>query len=61
MSVCPWNPETNIQTCISFVGTIKGTERTKEEQGERPCCGIHLQCTKCTVWNRNVLSFKRTV
>ena len=28
-------------------------ERTKEEQRERPCCGIHLQFSKCTVWPRN--------
>ena len=32
---------------------IKEKERTKEEQRERPCCGIRLQCPKCTVWPRN--------
>ena len=39
--------------CKNIVGTIKEKERTKEEQRERPCCGIRLQCTKCTVWPRN--------
>ena len=31
------------------------SERLKRrtEQRERPCCGIRLQCTKCTVWPRN--------
>ena len=31
-------------------------KKKKEEQRERPCCGIRLQCTKCTVWPRNGVS-----
>ena len=41
MSVCSWIPQ------------VKKIERTKEEQRERPCRRIRLQCTKCTVWPRN--------
>ena len=36
---------------------INENEITKEEQKERPCCGIPLQFTKCTVWPRNVADF----
>ena len=28
-------------------------ERTKEAQSERPCCGIRVQFTKCTIYPRN--------
>ena len=30
---------------LNFVGIIKESERTKEEQRECPCCGICLQFT----------------
>ena len=42
---------------LQFCRTIKEKERTKEEQRERPCSGIRLQCTKCTVWPRKVTVF----
>ena len=32
-------------------------ERKKEKQRERPCCGICLRLSKCTVWPRNVIHF----
>ena len=32
---------------------FKMNDRTKEEQKERPCCGIHFKFTKYTVWPRN--------
>ena len=41
-------PEFQRQT-LNFVGTIKEIERTKEEQRERPCCGIRLHFPKSTV------------
>ena len=31
--------------------------KKKEEQRERPCCGIRLQCTKCTVWPHYVFQY----
>ena len=54
MPLCSWIPETSLKICYNFVGSIKENERTKEEQRERPCCGIRLQFTNCTDWPRNV-------
>ena len=38
---------------FNFWRNDQRNERTKEEQRERPCHGIRLQGTKCTVWPRN--------
>ena len=40
LSVCSWIPDTNLESCWNFVGTIKENERAKEEQKEHPFCGI---------------------
>ena len=39
---------------VKILSERSKNERTKEEQRERPCFGICLQCTKFTVWPRNV-------
>ena len=43
----------NMLSLFKFMLKIKVNERTKEEQRERPYCGIHLQCTKRTIWPPN--------
>ena len=46
-------PVITFLTCLNFVRTTEEKERTKEDQRERPCCGVCIQFTKHTVLHRN--------
>ena len=38
---------------LNMLKFCRNDQRKMKEQRERPCYGIRLQCTKCTVWPRN--------
>ena len=51
----------HVIACYNFVGKKKRSkinERTKEEQRERPFCGIRLHFPKSPVWSPNEFSAK---
>ena len=56
--VCMFLDSTEKSLCIlKFCGNDQRKYRTKEERRKRPCSGIRLLCTKCTVWPRNDVAY----